>query len=391
MRPARGLWKIRLLVGVLAGLLGWFSGDVGMAAEAAPDFESQAAAATKAREEGRLLEAVDLYRKALELNSDWAEGWWYLGTVLYDLDRYEEAVKAFDRVVKLMPHHGPSRAMRGLCEFRLERYDEAFRDLKDGRLMGLGDNPSLESVVRYHLAILLTRQSRFEDALEVLEEFAKENTRNVTVIEAFGLAALHLPYLPAEAPPEKREAVLLAGQAHYEFARENFPTAEALFRQLVARYPNDPAAHYAFGFALSTIRGRQGLGREDPIAEFKKTVELDPKHLEATLQLAFEHIASGDYQAAQKYAERAIALQNDSFAAHFALGQSLLEQEAADLNQAIRELETAARLAPDVPEIRFSLVRAYQRAGRAADAAREREEFKRLSELKKAFVEKVLK
>jgi hypothetical protein len=39
------------------------------------------------------------------------------------------------------------------------------------------------------------------------------------------------------------------------------------------------------------------------------------------------------------------------------------------------------KLAPDSPGLHFSLARAYQRAGRAEDAAREREEFTRLDRL----------
>lgn len=358
---------------------------------AAQDFDTVAARAQQLREGGRLVEATEAYRSALELKPDWAEGWWYLGTLFYDLDRFEEAEAAFDHLVSLAPQHGPARAMRGLCRFRQQRYDESLLDLTESRVLGLGDDAGLQSVVRYHLAVLLTRSGRFEDALEVLEEFAKQNVRTITVIEAFGLAALRMAVLPSEAPPERREAVLTAGQAAYEFARENFPASEALFQQLVRRFPKDPAAHYAFGFALSTIRGRQGLGREEAIAQFEQAVELDPNHLEATLQLAFEHIASGDYAASKTWAERALELDQASFAAHFALGQSLLESGDDQLELAIQELEKAARLAPDVPEIRFTLARAYQKAGRERDAAREREEFKRLSERKQEWVRKVLK
>lgn len=375
--------KVLVLGACLAGVAG------GRAA-VAETFDELSRRAHDAREQGRLVEAAEGYRAALGLRTDWAEGWWHLGTVLYELDRFGEGLEAFERLVKLAPAHGPARAMKGLCEFREGRMAEALTDLTESRLLGLGENASLVSVVRYHLAILLTRDGRFEDALEILEEYAKQNVRTMAVIEAFGLAALRMKVLPAEAPAARREAILLAGRAAYEFARENFPTSESLFRQLLGRYPRDPDAHYAFGFALSTIRGRQGLGKEESIAQFRLALEADPNHLAALLQLAFEHLAVSDFAAARGYAARALELDRGMFAAHFALGQALLE-ERGDVEPAIRALEEASRLAPDVAAVRFALARAYQKAGRPEDAARQRDEFKRLSELKDEWVRKVLK
>lgn len=363
------------------------SGTVG----AAQDFDALAAGADEAREQGRLVDAVGAYRSALEVRPDWAEGWWYLGTILYELDRFAEGIEAFDRLVRLVPAHGPARALKGLCEFREGRYDASLANLTEARILGISGQGALVSVVRYHLALLLTRVGRFEDALEILEEYAKQNVRTMSVIESFGLAALRMQVLPSEAPPQRREAILMAGRAAYEFARENFPTSESLYQQLISRYPEDAAAHYAFGFSLSTIRGRQGAGRDEPIALFKKAVELDPRHLAAHLQLAFEHLAVGKYGEARQYAARALELDPGSFAAHFALGQSLLEVDPPELDLSIRSLEEASRLAPDVASVRFVLSRAYQRAGRTEDAARQREEFRRLTELKEEWVRKVLK
>jgi tetratricopeptide (TPR) repeat protein len=354
------------------------------------DFDALAQAATKAREGGRLLESAEAYRKALDVRPDWAEGWWYLGTVLYDLDRYSEAAVAFDHLLKLVPIHGPARAMKGLCEFRLGEHERALSGLIEARLMGLGDNQSLVSVVRYHLGILLTRHQRFEEALEVLKEFAKRNVRNLSVVEAFGLAALRMPVLPVEAPPERREAVLLAGGAAYECARDSFAACEAMFRQLVSRCPNDAAARYAFGYALSNVRGRQGLGQAEAMTLFKEAIELDPTYVEAYLQLASTCLAAGDYACARQYAAQARQMNPDSFAARHLLGRSILE-DGGDVNDAVRELEAAVRQAPDIPQVRWALARAYRKAGMAAAAEREAQEFKRLQEMREEWIRKVLR
>ena len=46
-----------------------------------------------------------------------------------------------------------------------------------------------------------------------------------------------------------------------------------------------------------------------------------------------------------------------------------------------RQFEAARSLEPSSPSVRFHLARAYQRAGRTADAERERTEFRRLEKL----------
>ncbi len=378
-------WAGRLAAGGLLAVL------AGVPAPAAPqDFDALSRSAAEAREQGRWLESVDAYRKALDLRPDWAEGWWYLGTVLYDMDRYGEAAAAFDRLLKLVPVSGPARAMKGLCEFRLGDHPRALTSLIEARLMGLGDNQNLIQVVRYHLAILLTQARRFEEALEVLKEFAKRNTRNLSLIEAFGLAALRMPVLPVEAPPQRREAILLAGGAAYECARDNFPTCEAMFRQLIERYPKDAPARYAFAYALSNVRGRQGLGQAEAIGLFREVIELDPGHVEAHLQIAFAHVAAGDFASAREYARQARDLDPDSFAARHLLGRSILE-DGGDVREAVRELEVAARLAPDIPQVRWALSRAYRKAGMTAAAEREAQEFKRLNELREEWIRKVLR
>jgi predicted Zn-dependent protease len=62
-----------------------------------------------------------------------------------------------------------------------------------------------------------------------------------------------------------------------------------------------------------------------------------------------------------------------------ALGQVLLE--TGDIEGAIRELEAGVKMEPNSPAMRFSLARAYSRAGRAADAEREQMEFTRLERM----------
>jgi tetratricopeptide (TPR) repeat protein len=81
------------------------------------DFEAAAKSATTAREAGHADQAIQDYRRSLEINPRWEEGWWYLGTLLYDADRYSEAIPAFHKLLELVPNAGPASNFLGLCEF----------------------------------------------------------------------------------------------------------------------------------------------------------------------------------------------------------------------------------------------------------------------------------
>ena len=67
------------------------------------DFDSLSRSATVAREAGRPADAIPLYQRAIQLRPDWVEGWWYLGTLLYDTDQFRDAIPAFQKVAALAP------------------------------------------------------------------------------------------------------------------------------------------------------------------------------------------------------------------------------------------------------------------------------------------------
>src|ERR1700756_3107908 len=77
------------------------------------NFEAVAQAASAAREAGRVDEALRDYSQAVALRPDWAEGWWYLGTMLYDQDHYAEAIAPLKKLVELSPELGAAWAFLG--------------------------------------------------------------------------------------------------------------------------------------------------------------------------------------------------------------------------------------------------------------------------------------
>ena len=236
----------------------------------------------------------------------------------------------------------------------------------------MASTPGVASVVRYHAGILLTRFGDFEVGSSVLTESGGDLVESPALIDAFGLNLLRMPLLPAEIPADRRPLVRLAGQAALAMAARRAATARQALDDLVAKYPKTPNVNYARG-AFNVTEAPDAA-----IADFEREIALNPAHLLSHLQLALEWLRRGDLKQARHHAERAVQIDTDHAAARVALGQVRLED--GDVAAAITELETAARLAPGSAQTHFVLARAYARAGRDADAERERREFTRLEQ-----------
>jgi tetratricopeptide (TPR) repeat protein len=338
--------------------------------KAKEEFDAVAKQAEEARVAGHLDDAVVLYEKGLKLNPEWKEGGWYLATILYDKDRYPEAAGLFRVLSAAEPRNGPAAVMLGLCEFETRQYEQSLNDLQRGEELGLGDNRDLIAAASYHTGILLARAGRFEEAYESLLPLARQDNQTPSITEAFGLATLRMPFLPAEIPPDKRELVLMAGRGTFGMAAHHPAEAQKAFQDLVSRYPGTPNVHYAYGVFLLADQSDVAL------KEFQRELEISPDHLAAMLQTAFEYIKLNDYQAALSYAEKAVKLSPNQFATHNALGRVLVE--TGDLDRGISELEIGVKQAPDSPAMHFALAHAYSKAGRKEDAARERAAFLKL-------------
>ena len=339
---------------------------------ASGNFDTIRQRADEARTAGHLEEAIDLFGRAVRLRPAWVEGHWYLGTTYYEIERYADCRDAFQRVVRLQKENGAAWAFKGLCEFRLKNYSVALGDLNKAQGLGVGD-PKLIPVARYHRAMLLTRFEHYERALQAYAEFAREGNGSPMIVEAMGLAVLRLALLPDEVPADTRDMVILAGRASVRAASNMMDDARQDFEALVARYPRTPNVHYLYGVFL--LRDRP----DEALDAFNEELRVSPNHARAMIQIAQEVLKRGDLEAALRWAIQAVQIAPRNYVGRRTLGQIKLERN--DVPGAIAELEAAVKLEPDSPSVHYTLARAYQRAGRAADARRERAAFSRLERL----------
>jgi tetratricopeptide (TPR) repeat protein len=324
--------------------------------------------AEAARNGNRVDDAIALYKKGISLRPSWDEGWWYLGTLYYDLDNYEQGRDSFKHLTLIKPDVAVAWGMLGLCEYQTRQYEDSLKHLRHAVELGVAADQSISDVMHYHLVLLLTRFGEFQEAMKNMAMFAQRSINQPDYIEAMGIAALRKPVLPNELPPTERELVMDVGRAMYDASALKTADAYDEFKSLVAKYPTQPNVHFVYGSFLLFSDLNQG------IAELKKELEISPGHVPALVTLASEYLKSDDYKTALPYAEKAVAVDPESFPAHAVLGRILVEGEL-DLPRGVKELETARKLAPGSPQVHIALASAYSKSGRKEDAAKEREEF----------------
>lgn len=337
----------------------------------AAGFAAVSAKADAARDADRLDEAIPLYKKALALRPAWKEGWWSLGTILYDQNSYSASARAFHRLLSYDPRNGTAHLMLSLCEYQLGLDDSAMQDIEKAKQLGIRKDDQLPHVLQYHEGMLQLRKGQYESALETLRFLVKDGVHTEELDAALGMGVLLLR--PKDAPPEgspDHQIVLRAGRAEEYSLAQKLDEAKKSYAALAQDFPQFPNIHYAYGRFLISIDDP-----DDAVPQFEQEIKNNPNHTRARLQIAVTHYRV-DSAAGIPYALEVVKLDPNYPFGHYILG--LLYFDSGDAAKSIPELETAARMVPREPQFQFALGNAYARAGRREDAARARALFLRL-------------
>jgi len=331
--------------------------------------------ADEARVADRVGAAVELYSQAVRLRPSWSEGWWWLGSLLYEQDRFPEAQTAFRRFVAIAPKSGPALAFLGLCEYETHDYNRALRHFQAWARQGWPGTADLIDVATFHMALLLARDSKFVEALYLLATEAGKLRRSPALAEAMGLASLRMTSLPEEYPPPRREMVWLAGQAalYASLPAHEFDRADEYASRLLSHYGRESNTHYFRGTLFQFERKNAEAQKE-----FQEELQISPQHVPAMIELARIDIDGNQLGEAASLAKLAVEIEPNNAEAHHVLGRVLLTTE--HFQESARELETAKQLAPGNATIRSHLAMVYRHLGRKKEAEAEAAAFMALKE-----------
>ena len=124
-------------------------------------------------------EAVEDFRQAVQLDPDFAEGYYRLGVVLHITGQtdeaqksFEEAVKAYEKLTRQDPKNSDAYYFMALCYERLDKYEEAVRALKEA----VRNSPDDDKY--YELALAHFKLAQYDESVAALNKALEINPDN---------------------------------------------------------------------------------------------------------------------------------------------------------------------------------------------------------------------
>ena len=145
-------------------------------------------------------------------------------------------------------------------------------------------------------------------------------------------------------------------QAATAMRRDEFSTAADLLKRVVTQEPNQQEAWDDLGLAYAGMNNH-----EEAVRAFRKQIEVNAFHPRANDDLGTELQQLGKFDEAVSAYRKQLEITPSDKIAHKNLGLILAEQHRD--HEARPELETAAAIAPDDPEVKMALAGVYDRAG----------------------------
>ena len=267
---------------------------------------------------GRGDDALEAFRRAVELAPELADAWVALAGLQAQRQEYDGARDSLRQALGIAPEHATGLLMLGTLHLRAQEYDEAARALRRGmELLPEGDD------VTAHLMC----------AKSHLEMDHPEEARDL-MLQAIAR------------DPLCAEAHLLLGQAEIDLdepKRAISPLTEA-----VRLAPDSAEAHYCLGVAVEAV-GQWAKAA----TEYERVVALDPEYAGGHAGLAHMLAELGKSKYAVPAAERALQLEPDD---PFILASvARTHQRLGRLGEAARLFQRAAQHDPSDPGIYMQL------------------------------------
>lgn len=286
-------------------------------------------------EQGRLDEAIAIFRQALQLQPDFPEGHNNLGNALQNQGNPVDAVSHLEEAILLR-----------------DEYPEAHNNL----------------------GIAFSRQGKFVEAEQAFRRAVSQRADFAQAWNNLGLALLD-QRKPSEAEACFREAIRKRpelGNAHGNLGHalmELGKSEEALacFREAVRFDPQSPDAHNNLGNALREV------GQLDESAgALLRAIGLRPQYADAHNNLGITRSRQNKYDEAIQHYEEALRLRPNYPAGHNNLGIALAHQGKRP--ESMASYRHALRLKPDYAEAHNNLAIVLSQAGYFDDALAEYEQ-----------------
>ncbi|MGC1244671.1 MAG: tetratricopeptide repeat protein [Spirulinaceae cyanobacterium] len=234
----------------------------------------------------RYQEAFRAYDQALELNPDYVEAWKGQGDSLQGLQREEEALEAYEQAIQLQPDYWEAWIARGELLAKLTRYSQAVQ--------------AFAKVIEHQPDNWQAWEGKGDGELK-LKQYSQAIASYNRVLDLNG---------------ERTSAWYSQGWAFHNLKR--YEKAVDAYDQAVDIQPDYPQAWYQRGNALINLQAYEAAADS-----YQKALNFQPNFHQAAYSLGIALNHEKEYEEAVKAFEQALKAKSDNSQAWYNLGWSL--------------------------------------------------------------------
>ena len=328
-----------------------------------PEIVEHVKAGIAAQKAGQMQQAISEFKKVTELAPTLPAAFVNLGAAYMETRDYRAAIAPLKKSLELKPDLPGAQQMLGYALLSEGYTAESI--------------PYLESAHAVDaLGIAQVRLGKFNEAIANLTAALAQRPNDPEVLYYLGRAA---GLLAQEANNGLQERYGDSARAHQALA-ENYavlrqiPEAEKNYREALRTQPDARGIHLELGQLYA--KGSDWVKAEE---EFRAETQLQPGDAEPAYWLGNALLEEGKVKEALTELERADRLRPRMPETLYALGRAhALSGDAAGAEAAWKQLLAVENSGSLAAQAHFGLAALYRRQGKAAEASREMEEYKRL-------------
>jgi len=257
------------------------------------------------KKRGMIEEAVAEYKRALELNPNYAEAFYNLGVIYTERDMISEAISHYKKAINSDPGFGPPRYDLGNLYFKKGMVKEAIAEYKKA----LEINPHYTDAY-YNMGVIHADQGDIDSAIDYYKQalevspkytFAYNNLGGIYISKGMLDEAISAFQKVIELTPDYLIAYDNLAIAYRQ--KGEVDKAIAQYKKTLEIDPNYMQAYYRLG-VLYTEKGM----RDEAMAEYKKGIEVDPNSEKIRKNLAQMYFENGDFDKAIAECERVLEI-----------------------------------------------------------------------------------
>ncbi|QPJ62318.1 MAG: tetratricopeptide repeat protein [Candidatus Nitronauta litoralis] len=175
----------------------------GLLESASPPAEAYYYLGASLNKVGKFGEAIEAFKKALEINPDYSQVYMDLGIAHHNRKNYSEALSSFNKVIYADPGNGAALFFQGLALQGLKKVDQAINSFNMAGSM----DPDFEQLAKFNIGLLRYKAKQYEEAKAQFEACIQTNPESNTANSAREFLSL----IESQKPPKPWRVALRAG------------------------------------------------------------------------------------------------------------------------------------------------------------------------------------